>query len=161
MIAINELEKLAKSKHDESVRFRTYLKTHANEEELDKAFKKLHDKYFKIYDCSKCRNCCKELGVSIGYDEIDKLHLSKEQLSNLKDNFGNYVNKNNGCPFLNSNNECVLKDNLPLSCKEYPYTNKPERLESLYTVINNTFICPAVYEIVEELKKKYNFKIVR
>ena len=87
MIAINELEKLAKSKHDESVRFRTYLKTHANEEELDKDFKKLHDKYFKIYDCSKCRNCCKELGVSIGYDEIDKLHLSKEQLSNLKDKY--------------------------------------------------------------------------
>ena len=104
------------------------------------------------------RNCCKKLGISIRYDEIEYLNLTKEQLQNLKEEYGKYINKEEGCPFLRENNECSLKDNLPASCKEYPYTNKPERLESLFTVIDNTFICPAVYEIVEELKKKYNFK---
>ena len=161
MIDINELENLAKSKQEENLKFRKYLKTHADEEKLDNDFKELHEKYFKVYDCSKCRNCCKKLGISIGYDEIDHLSLTKEQLQNLKEEYGKYINKEEGCPFLNKTNECLLKDNLPTSCKEYPYTNKPERIESLFTIINNTFVCPAVYEIVEELKKKYNFKKVR
>lgn len=161
MININELEKLAESKQEENLKFRKYLELHADEEKLDKDFKELHEKYFKIYDCIKCRNCCKKLGISIRYDELDKLNLTSQQLLDLKEEYGNYINKEDGCPFLNDNNECSLKGYLPNSCREYPYTNKPERLESLYTIMDNTFICPAVYEIVEELKKKYNFKKVR
>lgn len=161
MIKLDELENLAESKQEENLKFRRYLKNHADEEELDNDFKELHEKYFKIYDCTKCRNCCKKLGISIRYDELENINLTKEQLQNLKEEYGKYINKEKGCPFLNENNECTIKGNLPASCKEYPYTNKTERLESLFTVIDNTFVCPAVYEIVEELKKKYNFKKVR
>ncbi len=160
MIKLDELENLAESKQEENLKFRRYLKNHANKEELDNDFKELHEKYFKIYDCTKCRNCCKKLGISIRYDEIEYLNLTKEQLQNLKEEYGKYLNKEE-CQFLNNNDECTLKGCPPNSCKEFPYTNKTERLESLYTVINNTFICPAVYEIVEELKIKYNFKKVR
>ena len=161
MVEIEMLEKQAQEKYDENLKFREFLKTYADEKELDKDFKELHEKYFKIYDCTKCRNCCKKLGISIDFDEIDKLNLTKENKSLLEDDYGKLVNKDDGCPFLCSNNECKLKNNLPRTCKDYPYTNKPERLQSLYTVINNTFVCPAVFEIVEELKKKYNFKKVR
>ena len=56
MIDINELKVLANKKEKENLRFRKYLKNHADEEKLDKQFKKLHDKYFKVYDCKKCRN---------------------------------------------------------------------------------------------------------
>ena len=54
MIDINELENLAKSKQEENLKFRRYLKTHADAEKLDNDFKSLHEKYFEIYDCSKC-----------------------------------------------------------------------------------------------------------
>lgn len=164
MIDINEIENLAKSKQEENLKFRRYLKTYADAEKLDNDFKSLHEKYFEVYDCSKCRNCCKKLGISIRYDEIEYLNLTKEQLQNLTKEYGKYINKEEDCPFLRENNECSLKDNLPASCKEYPYTNKPERLERLerlFTVIDNTFIYPAVYEIMEELKKIYNFKKLR
>lgn len=60
MIDINDLVILANRKEEENYRFRNYLKNYADEEELDKQFKRLHEKYFKIYDCKKCRNCCKK-----------------------------------------------------------------------------------------------------
>ncbi len=56
MIKLDELENFAESKQEENLKFRRYLKNHADEEELDNDFKELHKKYFKIYDCTKCRN---------------------------------------------------------------------------------------------------------
>ena len=50
MIDIIDLEELSKEKENENYRFRKYLKIHADEEELDRQFKRLHQKYFKIYD---------------------------------------------------------------------------------------------------------------
>lgn len=59
---------------------------HADEEEIDEQFLKLHNELFEGYDCNYCGNCC----------------------------------------------------------KKYPYTNQPERLWSLYSVL----------EAVEEIKYK-------
>ena len=47
-VQIDELERLASVKESENYRFRTYLKIHAQEEELDRQFWRLHEKYFKI-----------------------------------------------------------------------------------------------------------------
>lgn len=55
MLEVKELEKI-----NENYRFRNYLKLHADEKVLDKQFSYLHNKYFKDYDCSKCRSCCKK-----------------------------------------------------------------------------------------------------
>ena len=55
----------------------------ADPDKLDRQFKELHNKYFKIYDCSKCRNCCRELGTVITEDELEAitktLHSDKEK----------------------------------------------------------------------------------
>ena len=59
---------------------------------------------------------------------------------------------------LNDDNSCQIKDCLPKSCKDYPYTNKDERLYSLITVVLNSQVCPVVYNILEDLKDIYNFK---
>ena len=73
LIRIDDLERLAFEKENENYRFRSFLKNHADVEELDRQFKRLHEKYFRIYDCSKCRNCCKKLGISMNEDELDKI----------------------------------------------------------------------------------------
>lgn len=167
MIEVEELEKLMESKEDENYRFRTFLKCNADEEQLDKDFKELHDKIFKKYDCSKCRNCCKKLGISLKESELIQIckyySLDIDDLKNnyLIEEYGEYVNKNNPCPFLNNDNSCKICNCLPRTCKEYPYTNKPERLFSLLTIVKNSMVCPAVYEILEELKKKYRFRSYR
>ena len=51
-----------------------------------------------------------------------------------------------------------LGDCKPESCKKYPYTNQPERLRSLYSVLDTVAVCPVAFEIYERLKKEYGFK---
>ena len=157
-----EVKEISEKKLNENYRFRTYLKGHADEKELDKQFKKLHNKYFKDTDCSKCRDCCKILGISMSEEELNKIckkyNLDINKLKNdvLKEEYGKYVAS--PCPFLNDDNSCQIKNCLPKSCKDYPYTNKDERLYSLLTVVQNSKVCPVVYNILEDLKDMYNFK---
>lgn len=130
MIDINDLVILANRKEEENYRFRNYLKNYANEEELDKQFKRLHEKYFKIYDCKKCRNCCKKIGISMNEKELNNvcnyLNINKEKFikENLDENYGEYSFKEHKCKFLDENNNCKIEKCLPRTCKEYPYTNK-------------------------------------
>lgn len=48
MIILDELENFAESKQEENLKFRRYLKNHADEEELDNGFKELHKKFLKF-----------------------------------------------------------------------------------------------------------------
>ena len=157
-----EVKEISEKKLEENYRFRSYLKSHADEKELDRQFKELHNKYFKETDCCKCRNCCKALGISMSEEELNKickkynLDINKLKKDVLTEKYGKYVAS--PCPFLNDDNSCQIKDCLPKSCKDYPYTNKDERLYSLITVVLNSQVCPVVYNILEDLKDIYNFK---
>jgi len=163
IISPEAVKTLGKKKIDENIKFRTFLKGRADSDILDDQFKKLHEKYFKNYDCFSCRNCCKELGPEINVQELEELsaylELPRDEFidSYLREDNGSYSSKNSPCDFL-CNNECILNDRKPMSCKDYPYTDKEERLYSLLGVIQNAEICPIVYEIIEELKEIYNFK---
>jgi uncharacterized protein len=42
--------------------------------------------------------------------------------------------------------------------REYPFTNKPERLFSLLSIIDFASEYPVVFEMLERLKKTYGFK---
>ena len=72
MIAPNELAARAKQREDENYAFRTYLKGHADPEELDAQFLELHNELFADYDCNSCRNCCKEYRGNLSDDDIMK-----------------------------------------------------------------------------------------
>ena len=61
----------AKKKEDENFKFRSFLKGHADEEELDEQFLRLHKELFANYDCSKCRNCCKMYKGSIPKEDVE------------------------------------------------------------------------------------------
>jgi uncharacterized protein len=41
---------------------------------------------------------------------------------------------------------------------EYPFTNKPERLFSLLSIVDFASVCPVVFEMLERLKQIYGFK---
>lgn len=157
--------KFAKQKEKENIRFRSYLKSHADEKTLDRQFHRLHTELFDGYDCSKCRNCCKMYRGTIPASDLEKaavgLNLSKEQLIDtfLERNeiTGEYETKHMPCDFLTRDGACMLGDNRPDNCRDYPYTNRPERLESLYGVLGAVEVCPVACEIWERLKREYNF----
>lgn len=72
MIQPDEVRAIAKKKENENFKFRTFLKCHADADELDEQFLRLHKELFAGYDCSKCRNCCKMYKGSIPAEDIDK-----------------------------------------------------------------------------------------
>ena len=151
-------------KIEENYEFVRFLKANSDDEKLDKEFKILHNKYFKNYDCSRCRKCCKKLHANFKEGEIEKaskkLNLSKEEFIKryLKKSDSNYSTKRIPCPFF-KNSKCVLGEDKPKTCKEYPFTNKKGRIFSLYSTMDNTLVCPVINNIIEELKKTYHFKV--
>lgn len=156
----------AKRKENENMRFRTYLKIHADEEDLDQRFLRLHQELFAKYDCDRCRNCCKLFRGSIPVKDIERdaanLQLSSEQFTEKyleKSEGAEYYNtKHKPCDFLQSDGTCLLGECCPENCKKYPYTNQPERLQSLYSVLKAVEVCPVAFEIYERLKEEYGFK---
>ena len=157
----------AKRKENENIAFRSFLKMNAEEEELDARFLRLHRELFANYDCSKCRNCCKEFYGVIPEEDIEVdakyLGISVEQ---FKENFlkasaseGGYQTLHQPCDFLSpETGECCLGDNRPENCKKYPYTDQPERVHSLFSVLKAVEVCPVAFEIFERLKQEYGFR---
>ena len=166
MIKPEEVAGYAKQKEDENMRFRTYLKCHAEEKTLDEQFRRLHEELFAGYDCSQCRNCCKAYYGLIPAENLEQvaagLTLSKQQLIDFflvedKQN-GDYNTKHMPCDFLKEDGSCMLGENRPDNCRNYPYTNQPERLWRLYSVLEAVEVCPVAYEIWERLKQEYGFR---
>ena len=158
------VSELGRANAEENFKFRTFLKGRADSEELDKQFKELHEKLFNNYDCTKCNNCCKTYNIVISESDIVKnaklFNISEKEFTDkyLVLENGEFKTKNKPCNFLSEVGKCMLGDNKPKECVEYPYTNQKDRLFSLYSIIDSAEVCPIVYEILERLKEKYNFK---
>lgn len=149
------------------MRFRTWLKINADPDDLDLRFKRLHEEIFADYDCSRCRNCCKEYHGLIPKKDIERdagyLKLSVQDFKNQYLQLEEYLSgegyhtKNRPCDFLQENGECILESCKPDSCIKYPYTDQPDRIGSLLSFLNIIEVCPVAYEICERLKAEYGF----
>lgn len=166
MISPNEITTRAKLEENENYRFRTYLKMHADPLKLDEQFYELHDELFATYDCSQCRNCCKMYCGVIPQEDIEKaagqFSISGEEFINRYLEYGHaevsYKTKHCPCDFLKEDGDCALGECKPENCRKYPYTDQPDRMGSLLSIIESATVCPVVYEILERLKEEYHFK---
>ena len=169
MISPDKVRSEARKKENENLKFRSYLKGHAYEDELDRQFLRLHKEFFADYDCSKCRNCCKMYKGSVPTEDIDKdaqyLGITPKQFIGTyleKEEYGmDYQTKHKPFDFFQEDGNCKLGDCKPDSCKKYPYTDQPERLSSLLSILDTIEICPVAFEILERLKKEYEFRVRR
>lgn len=163
MISPEEVCKAAKKKERENLRFRIFLKNHADDEELDQQFLALHNELFERYDCSQCANCCRAYSTVFEEDEIsaisDHLGMTAESFQAKYLAQGEEGLELKGpCAFLKDDGRCEIESCKPRQCREYPYTDKPGRLFSLYGILTSAEHCPVVYEIMERLKKMYYFR---
>lgn len=169
MIPPRKLKYWTAKKRNENIDFRTFLKCNADEKELDKQFLELHEELFAGYDCSKCRNCCKVYYGMIPKEDIERdaayLKVSpKEFISSYlikRETDEEYQTKHKPCDFLEADGTCRLGTCRPENCKRYPYTDQPERLQSLYSVLDVIEVCPVAFEIWERLKGIYGFYKIR
>ena len=65
-----------------------------------------------------------------------------------------YVLQTVPCTFLGEDNSCSIYEVRPKACREYPHTNRIKQHQILNLTEKNVEVCPAVYNIVEKLKKK-------
>ena len=161
MIEPSKIEAFSQKYSDQNMKFRAFLKNHADSDELDAQFLELHNELFADYDCCKCSNCCKTYVVSMDKNDISAISKfigipEDDFIEKYLDETGEgYVTKDKPCCFLDNDGKCRIQECKPTECRDFPYTDKTERLFSMFGVMEFAEICPVVFEIVERLKKIY------
>jgi Fe-S-cluster containining protein len=155
---IHDLHKRASQKKPENEAFFRKL-AKWDPRKLDERVHQLHDEVFDEIDCLECGNCCKSLGPRITTQDIEKIASSLKvkpgtvmQTYFREDEDGDFVFKSMPCPFLGAGNYCSIYDKRPKACREYPHTDRRRFYQLLPITLKNSFVCPAVYEIIERLK---------
>lgn len=126
---------------------------------LDDVVHELHEEYFSGFNCLDCANCCKTIGPLITGKDIDRLakHLRIKPSEFVEqyliiDEENDYVFKDHPCPFLLPDNYCMVYENRPKACREYPHTNRKKFVQILNLSHKNCETCPVVSEVFEQLR---------
>ena len=161
---IKSLPKKAEEKHVENKKFFAKLKKRPPKN-LDYVMQELHEAEFERTDCLECANCCKTTGplfTSADVQRIAKyLRLKPQRFIDQYlriDEENDYVLQQVPCAFLGSDNYCSIYDVRPKACREFPHTDRKKFQQISNLTLKNMAICPAAFNIVEEMKKKIKNK---
>jgi uncharacterized protein len=134
-----------------------------NQRKLDDIFQAQHTAVFETTNCLKCANCCKTTSPIFYQKDIERTakamrvkpgEFIKQYLK--MDSDGDYVLTNAPCPFLANDNYCMIYEDRPGACREYPHTNRKKVYQLLDLTYKNTLVCPAVLKIVDNIKNEIN-----
>ncbi len=155
-----ELQKLAKDKQVENKKFFDKLKK-KTPKNLDYVMQEIHEAEFKRTDCLHCANCCKTAGPLFTSADIERIakHLKQKPQQFIDqylriDEDHDYVLQSVPCTFLGADNACFIYDVRPKACREFPHTDRKKFQQISDLTLKNVAICPAAFNIVEEMKKK-------
>lgn len=159
-----QLAKNAKDKHNENKKYLDKLKKKAPKD-LDYQMQEIHQDVFKKTDCLSCANCCKTTGPLFTNADIERIskHLKmKPQQFTEKylqiDEDNDYVLQSLPCMFLDAQNYCLIYEVRPKACREYPHTDRKKFHQINNLTLKNVEICPAAFQVVEQMKKKIILK---
>jgi uncharacterized protein len=150
----------SKSKERENLKFLNSLKKE-DARKVDGLFHQMHREVFETIDCLTCANCCKTTSPIFYQNDIERVARALrmkpgefiDQYLRL-DEDNDYVLKSAPCPFLGNDNYCSVYEDRPKACREYPHTDRKKMVQIMDLTFKNTQVCPAVFEMVERLKKK-------
>ena len=156
---LKNLPKKAKDKHVENKKFFTKLKKKPPKN-LDYVMQELHTAEFEKTECLDCANCCKTTGPLFTNADVERIskhfRLKPQQFISQYlriDEDHDYVLQQVPCAFLNADNYCSIYDVRPKACREFPHTDRKKFHQISDLTLKNVAICPAAYNIVEEMKK--------
>jgi Predicted Fe-S-cluster oxidoreductase len=157
-IAPDELKRLAEKAQKSSKQWiAAFNKKQANK--LDDMVHDLHDEVFAEVDCLQCANCCKSISPTLYDKDIERLAKGMKMKPSefietylLIDEENDYVFRETPCPFLDAENYCIVYENRPKACREYPHTDRVRFYQILKLTLKNTTVCPAAYYVMEGLK---------
>jgi uncharacterized protein len=158
---VNDWKANAQDHDDENFDFLRSLKRRSSKK-VDRIALELHQEVFQIVDCTRCANCCRTMRIVITDEDIPRIagHLGSTteefiaRYLELDKQERRYLMKATPCPFLGDNSRCTIYDVRPEKCRGYPFTDKPDFSCMSMTHATNAVTCPAVFAIVEGMKKR-------
>lgn len=133
---------------------------------LDDVVHELHNEAFDQFNCLTCANCCSGISPMITEKDIERL-AKNQKLKPVDfiaqylyiDEDKDYVFKQTPCPFLMSDHYCMVYEDRPKACREYPHTDRKRMYQILNLTHKNCEVCPVVYCIISELVKSPKLKV--
>lgn len=130
--------------------------------DLDDTMHAIHEEVFAETDCMTCANCCKTISPIFKQKDIERVAKAMRMSPGpfiekylFMDEDGDFVLNTAPCPFLDSQNYCIVYNDRPQACRGYPHTDRKRVHQVLDITMLNTMVCPAVLDIVERLKEVY------
>ena len=160
MIDPQKLPEQAAKVAQENAKYLKKLKTR-KPKKVDALMAKLHNETFQNIDCLNCANCCMTTGPLFLPSDIKR--ISKRLKMKPVEFEANYlrVDEDNDrvlqqvpCAFLGADNRCLIYEDRPKACREFPHTNRPKFHQITAITAKNISVCPAVYTMVERLKSE-------
>ncbi|MEJ7644506.1 MAG: YkgJ family cysteine cluster protein [Chryseolinea sp.] len=156
---VEKFNQTARNKAPDNKRLLQRLK-HKDARMVDDAFHEIHERVFETVDCIKCANCCKTTSPIFYPTDVERVakalrmkpgNFIEKYLRIDEDN--DYVLKASPCVFLDDENLCTIYESRPKACREYPHTDRKKMVQITDLTYKNTLVCPAVLEIVDQLRK--------
>jgi Fe-S-cluster containining protein len=153
-----EVERLAEKAQAENWEFGNWIKLNfgLDDKRLMSVVRRLTEEVTAQVDCTACANCCRVTTTSLAPEDMKRLasalHVDVPTLQQTYLEQGEWGKWElpAPCPLLDGN-LCRVYDARPSSCREYPHLHNDFRAASIAR-INNTFICPIVFNVVEGMK---------
>ena len=157
---LRQLPQKAKDTHNENKKFFAKLKKKPPKN-LDLVMQDLHDAEFEKTDCLTCANCCKTTGPLFTDKDVARIakHFRMKPQVFIEtylrvDEDNDYVLQSVPCTFLGADNYCSIYDVRPKACREFPHTDRKKFQQISNLTLKNVAICPAAFNIVEDMKKR-------
>lgn len=157
---LNLLPQRGKDTHNENKKFFQKLRKKPPKD-LDYLMVELHEAEFSKTDCLECANCCKTTGPLFTDKDIERIakHFRMKPAVFIDtylrlDEENDYVLQQVPCSFLGADNYCSIYEVRPKACREFPHTDRKKFQQISHLTLKNVAICPAAFNIVEELKRR-------
>ena len=156
---LRQLPQKASEKHSENKKFFVKLRKKPPKD-LDYLMHELHDAEFERTDCLTCANCCKTTGPLFTNADVERVskHFKMKPQKFIEnylrvDEDNDFVLQKVPCTFLGPDNYCSIYDVRPKACREFPHTDRKKFQQISNLTLKNVAICPAAFNIVEEMKR--------
>lgn len=163
---IELIERYARDRADENWRFRSFVKHRLSmgDAALDTVVRDTADDVMEQIDCTECGHCCRVLQIVVDDFDISRLAkrlgkpaaaVKKRYTKRAED--GETVFASSPCPFL-VGNVCSVYEDRPQACRDYPFLHESHFRQRMLMFLDNTFLCPIVFNTCERLKRRLSFR---
>ncbi len=161
------IQRYSRHNEGEDFAFRAFLKGRLNlsNVELDAMVQETTEEVWKQIDCLKCGNCCRTLQIVVDDKDIQRLaqrlKTTTQQFAKQYvgiDEYQTQFLKSTPCVFLGEDNRCSVYEDRPQACHDFPYLHSEDFRSRTFMMIDNTSVCPIVFNVWQQLKERLKFR---